>query len=169
MLLSLPNLISFCRIPLAFLFLQENIFWRVIAILLAMLSDGLDGYLARRQKITTKFGTLLDPSTDKFFVIFVASVLIGEGRLMLWQAIALICRDIAVLIFGIHLLLDKRLGHYQFRAIWCGKVTTFLQFIVLVGLTLQAKIPDPFFITFILLGLLSLVELTIPREKETIG
>ncbi len=163
MLLTLPNLISFSRIPLALLFLQENPTWRLCAIILALISDGLDGYLARNQKMLSKFGTLLDPFADKFFVIFVAVILIGEGRLQLWQAIALACRDISVLLFGTYLVLNKRLANYQFRAIWCGKITTLLQFFILLGLTLHVAIPNPFFITFILLGMLSLVELAIPR------
>jgi len=164
MLIYLPNLLSFSRIPLAFLFLQDNPFWRASAIFLAMLSDGLDGYLARRHRTTSKFGTLLDPFTDKFFVAFVTLVFIGEGKLLLWQAVALACRDISVLLFGTHLVLNKRLSNYQFRAIKCGKITTFLQFVILIGLSLQFEIPSPLFITFILLGLLSLVELSIPKR-----
>ncbi|MBN9378678.1 MAG: CDP-diacylglycerol--glycerol-3-phosphate 3-phosphatidyltransferase [Chlamydiales bacterium 38-26] len=165
MLFNLPNLISFSRIPLALLFLYENPLYRLIAVCLAMLSDGLDGYLARRQKITTKVGTLLDPFADKFFVIFVVCILIHEEKLQIWQAITLGCRDLSVLVFGIHLILNKRLSTYQFRAILCGKITTFLQFFVLLALTLNLSIPDPLFITFILLGLLSLVELALPKRS----
>lgn len=164
MLLTLPNLISFSRIPLALLFLQDNPAWRLFAIILALLSDGLDGYLARRQSMTSKFGALLDPFADKFFVIFIAIILINEGRLHLWQAVALACRDISVLLFGIYLVLNKRLVKYQFRAIWCGKVTTIFQFFVLMCLTLHIAIPSPLYIMFILLGLLSLVELAIPKK-----
>ena len=166
MLFTLPNLISFSRIPLAFLFLQDNPVWRSLAIILALLSDGVDGYLARRKRSTSKFGTMLDPFADKFFVIFAAVILIHEGRLQLWQTIALACRDISVLLFGTYLVLNKRLGNYQFRAIWCGKITTFLQFLVLLGLTMNIAIPSPLYITFILLGLLSLVELAIPKKEQ---
>lgn len=161
MIITLPNLISFSRIPLAFLFLQENTMWRLFAILLALFSDGLDGYLARRQGLSNKFGTLLDPSADKFFVIFVACILIHEGLLPFWQALALACRDISVLLFGVYLVLRKRLVNYQFRAIWCGKITTLLQFFVLLCLTLHIAIPASLYIVFVLLGLLSLVELVL--------
>ena len=165
MLLTLPNIISFLRIPLAFLFLQENPVWRLWAIILAMLSDGLDGYLARRNKMTSQIGTLLDPIADKFFVLFVASILIMEGRLLPWQAITLICRDISVALFGIYLALTRRLTKYEFRAIWCGNVTTILQFFVLASLTLNIHVPSSLYITFILLGMLSLIELALPKKK----
>lgn len=168
-MLSWPNLISFSRIPLAFLFLQEQPAWRLFAVVMALLSDGLDGYLARRQSMSSKFGTLLDPFADKFFMIFAAVILINEGKLHFWQALALACRDISVLLFGIYLVFNKRLFKYQFRAIWCGKVTTISQLLVLIGLTLNIAIPAPLYIMFILLGLLSLVELAMPKVKSEEG
>jgi phosphatidylglycerophosphate synthase len=164
MIFTWPNLISFIRIPLAFLFLQENAAWRLVAVILALLSDGLDGYLARRQKNFSQFGTLLDPFTDKFFVIFAVIILMNEEKLLFWQAMALACRDISVLIFGFYLTLNKRLLNYQYRAIRCGKITTLLQFFVLLGLVVNIAIPSPLYIMFILLGLLSLVELAIPKK-----
>ena len=96
-------------------------------------------------------------------MIFVAIIYINEGNLHLWQAIALACRDISVLLFGTYLVLNKRLNSYQFRAIQCGKITTIMHFIVLLGLTLHVAIPSPLYIMFILLGILSLVELAITR------
>lgn len=166
MLFTLPNLISFSRILLAFIFLQDQVLWRSFAVIAALLSDGLDGYLARRQRASSKFGTLLDPFADKFFVIFAVIILINEERLLPWQAIALLCRDISVLLFGIYLIINSRLIQYQFRAVWCGKITTILQFSVLLCLSLREIIPSPLYITFILLGVLSIVELAIPKVKS---
>lgn len=166
MLWTLPNLISFSRFTLAFLFLQPHPLWRCFAICMAMISDGLDGFLARRYNSRSKFGTLLDPLADKFFVLMGVIVFIQEGQLQTWQAISLICRDISVLIFGLYLLFSKKLMNYQYRAIWCGKVTTALQFFVLIALALKINIPDPLYITFILLGLLSLIELVIPKKAN---
>lgn len=159
MLFTLPNLISFSRIPLAFLFLQESPAIRSTAIIVALLSDGLDGYLARRQGIFNKIGTLLDPFADKFFVLFAAIVLITEGRLHLWQVVALSCRDILVIALGAYLLLNKRLVNYQFRAVWCGKITTNLQFFTLLALSLNVAVPSPLYTLFILMGLLFFFEL----------
>ena len=59
--LTIPNLISLLRIPLAILFLKGGVLVRAVAIILAMLSDGLDGYYARRYSQCSKIGTLLDP------------------------------------------------------------------------------------------------------------
>ena len=163
---TLPNYISFLRIPLAFLFLTENPMLRFAAIFLAMISDGLDGFIARRTRSVSKFGILFDPFADKFFVIFVLSVLLAENRLTYSEAAAFLCRDVSVFIFGLYLSLKGLLGSYRFRAIWCGKVTTFLQFIFLLGLTLHIPIPPYGFISFIILGFLALIELALPLPTK---
>lgn len=155
----LPNFISFLRMPLAFLFLQENPLYRCIAILLAMLTDGLDGFLARRYQLHSKLGTLLDPLMDKFFVVFVLVILLQESRITEWQAITMLCRDFSVIVFGVYLAFTRQLTSYQFRAIWCGKIATCLQLLVLIGLTCHMIIPDYVYGCFVVLGLMALIEL----------
>lgn len=157
--LTIPNFISLLRIPLAILFLNGGVLVRAAAILLAMLSDGLDGYYARRYAQCSKIGTLLDPLTDKLFVIAVLSQLFFESRITWIESAILISRDFSVLLFGIYLIFTKNLTNYRFRAIWCGKVTTLLQFTVLLALTLQLPIPSYLYSVFIVLGILALFEL----------
>lgn len=163
-MLTLPNFISLLRAPLALFFLSENIVLRSLALVLAMLSDGLDGNLARRHRMTTKFGTMLDPMMDKFFVFFVIAIFLGEGRLSLWEAAAFVCRDFSVILFGLYLVFTGNLMNYEFRAIWCGKLTTFFQFIVLALLTLGIAVPPVVFAIFIALGLMALIELALPKR-----
>lgn len=102
-MLNLSNILSLSRAGLALAFLQENMLIRLLAIVLAMTTDFLDGYLARLQKTTTKFGAILDPIMDKFFVFFAGVVLLLEGRLVGWELGALISRDISLCIFGLYL------------------------------------------------------------------
>jgi CDP-diacylglycerol--glycerol-3-phosphate 3-phosphatidyltransferase len=154
-----PNFISLLRIPLAFVFLQENPFYRALAIVTALLTDGLDGYVARRFNQRGRFGTVLDPFADKFFVFFILVILIGEHRISLPEALILISRDFSVILYGFYLALRKRLFAYKFRAIWCGKITTVLQFAVLLCLSFGLTIPPYLYGLFILLGVLALAEL----------
>lgn len=163
---NLPNLISITRIPLAFCFIQDNPLYRSIIILAALLTDGLDGFLARRYQQTSRLGTLIDPFTDKFFVILTASVLIAEGKLNFIEICMLICRDFSVLLFGFYLLLKGRFSSYRFRAIWCGKITTVLQFTVLFGLVWNIIIPPAAYGMFIVLGILALFELYYTASLE---
>lgn len=158
-MLSLSNSLSFLRAPLAFIFLMENTPLRIAAILLAMLTDSIDGYLARRRQSVTRFGAILDPTMDKFFVFFALIVLCVEGRLELWQSCAMISRDFFLCLFGLYLSLTGYWESYQFKAIRWGKATTALQFLVLIGLTLGITFPNYFYTIFILFGLLAFLEL----------
>ena len=124
-----------------------------------MATDSLDGYLARRFRMTSQIGAFLDPLMDKLFVCFAVSVFMFEGNLRLWEALALISRDFAVLFFGFYLACRGTWSNFQFRSIWSGKITTTLQFFVLLGLTFQIAIPAYIFWSFIALGVLALFEL----------
>src|ERR1700733_7171791 len=149
-MLSLSNSLSFLRAPLAFLFLIDNMACRLIAIFLAMLTDSIDGYLARKRQTTTQFGAILDPAMDKFFVFFALAVLYAEGALALWQACAMVARDFSLCIFGLYLSLAGQWHAYECRALRWGKISTALQFLVLIGLTLGYKSPSYLYIIFIL-------------------
>jgi len=162
---TLPNLITLLRFPLALAFLQDNPVWRGLALLLAMLTDGLDGYCARRYGKISRVGTFLDPLADKFFVFFVLGILLSENKIGSWEAMTMLCRDFSVILFGFYLAWKGTLAAYQFRAIWCGKIATALQFAVLLGLAFHANIPAFVYISFIFLGLFALIELYLERTK----
>ncbi|MFI5334387.1 MAG: CDP-alcohol phosphatidyltransferase family protein [Chlamydiales bacterium] len=171
-MLSLSNSLSFLRAPLALLFLVDSAAWRVTAILLAMITDSIDGFLARRYSGTSQFGAILDPAMDKFFVIFGLGVLLMEGKLAAWQACAMLSRDFFLCVFGIILHVSGDWEAYKFRAIRWGKVTTALQFIVLIGLALHFTFPWYVYTLFILFGALAFRELfqikrSIRKAKKT--
>lgn len=165
-MLTLPNAISLLRLPLAFLFLKQDVTIRAIALILAMASDVLDGFLARRLQLSSRFGTLLDPLMDRFFVFFVIGILINEGSLGLWEASTMVCRDFSVMLFGFYLVFTGQLTRYRFKAIWCGKVATSFQFLVFLGITFNIMIPPFVYTLFILLGALALIELYLSKEDS---
>jgi CDP-diacylglycerol--glycerol-3-phosphate 3-phosphatidyltransferase len=158
-MLTLSNFLSLVRGPLAFLFLIENTALRIGAIILAMLTDSLDGYLARRYRTATRFGAILDPLMDKFFVVFILSILLSENRLQIWEGCAMISRDFFLIFFGIYLGLSGHWNAYQCKSIRWGKISTALQFFVLIGLTLQFPFPWYTYGVFILFGTLAFIEL----------
>jgi CDP-diacylglycerol---glycerol-3-phosphate 3-phosphatidyltransferase len=166
-MLSLSNGLSFLRAPLALLFLVESTTWRVIAIILAMLTDSIDGYLARRNRSASSFGAILDPAMDKFFVIFGLGVLLMEGKLEIWQACAMISRDFFLCVFGIYLSLSGHWQAYECKAIRWGKITTALQFFILIGLTLHFVFPWFVYALFILFGCLAFIELCQIKQQNS--
>jgi CDP-diacylglycerol--glycerol-3-phosphate 3-phosphatidyltransferase len=163
--LTPPNILSILRGPLAFLFIIDSSFYRTLAIILAMITDSLDGYLARRFRTTSQVGAVLDPLMDKFFVFFIVGVFLHEGQLQMWEALALISRDFAVLLFGLYLVLKGVWSQFQFRSIWAGKITTTLQFFVLLALIFHFVIPSYIFFCFIFLGGVALIELYLIEQQ----
>ena len=63
---------------------------------LAALTDGLDGYIARRRREITTFGQLMDPLADKLLVTAALVSLVSLGRLAAWVAMVIIAREFAV-------------------------------------------------------------------------
>lgn len=67
-----------------------------LVFILAASTDGLDGYIARKRKIVTNFGKLLDPLADKLLISAVLISLVEMHRLSAWVAILIISREFAV-------------------------------------------------------------------------
>lgn len=158
-MLTWPNLLSVLRLPLIFLLFQDNPFYRAAAIFLAMVTDVLDGYLARKFNQESRFGTWIDPITDKIFVFAALYLFYHEGKLLIWQGVALMGRDLAVFSFGIYLVTKDVLQQYQVKAIFWGKVTTALQFFVLFALIFYGRLPDYVYFPFIVFSILAFYEL----------
>jgi CDP-diacylglycerol---glycerol-3-phosphate 3-phosphatidyltransferase len=156
---TLPNLLSLLRLPLAFVFLQHDFIYRALAIILALITDGLDGFLARRYKMTNRLGALLDPLTDKFFVFFVLSVYIHESRLSWVEAACLISRDFSLFLYGLYMIGQGKLQLSRFRAIWAGKISTVLQLTIILFLTFGQTIWPFIYGIALLLGLAAFAEL----------
>ena len=98
---SLSNILTLTRAPLALAFLSSNVYLRLAAIALAMLTDTLDGYLARRTHTTTRLGTILDPLMDKFFVYFAITVFFINNQLSLLNMVFVLSRDFSLIILRI--------------------------------------------------------------------
>lgn len=165
-MLNLSNVLSLSRAGLALAFLQDNIFLRMGAIILAMVTDFLDGFLARRQGTASQFGAILDPIMDKFFVFFAGGVLFLEGRLTPFTFGALISRDLSLCLFGIYLWISRRWKDYECKAIFWGKVSTVVQFFVLIGLSLNIVFPLAIYFLFLTMALLALVELFSRKDQK---
>lgn len=165
-MITISNGISFIRAPLALLFLIDSVSIRITAIILAMLTDGIDGYLARKYKSVSKFGAFLDPAMDKFFVYFALGIFIFESKIRVWQAVMMISRDIALCVFGLFLAFTKRWAAYEFQAVRWGKITTALQFCILIGLTISLTFSWVLYSLFVVMAVLAFFELLQTVKKN---
>ncbi len=89
---------AFVPLVVALLFLRTDSadIWAGWAFTIASITDYFDGYLARRHKVVTVYGKLMDPLADKFLVVSSLIMLQYLGRIHPVVVILLICREIAI-------------------------------------------------------------------------
>ncbi|KIL35701.1 CDP-diacylglycerol--glycerol-3-phosphate 3-phosphatidyltransferase [Cohnella kolymensis] len=73
-----------------------NQVFALLLFIIAASTDGLDGYIARKHKIVTNLGKLLDPLADKLLVAAVLISMVETQMLAAWVAIVIISREWAV-------------------------------------------------------------------------
>ncbi len=142
-MLTIPNLLSASRFPLAAAFLATDATpARVALIGAASLTDVLDGWFARRQQ-TTRLGALLDPIADKTFVLVAISAFLIGGELSTLDYFTILLRDFATAIGFLVAYVMKDLDPKNFKARMSGKVVTVLQLATVLALVLRAAILHP--------------------------
>ncbi len=96
----IPNAICVLRIllvvPIVMLLLDSRYLHALVLIVLAGLSDGLDGFLARRFHWTSRIGGLLDPLADKLLFVSVFASLSWTGLVPVWLFAVVIGRDVII-------------------------------------------------------------------------
>jgi cardiolipin synthase len=135
--LNLPNLITLGRlmlVPLAVWLIVNGryglAFWVLV---LAGLSDALDGYIAKRFDRRTRLGALLDPIADKALLVSLYVTLGIAGQLPSWLVILVVFRD--AMIVGGFVLIQAIAAPNRFDPLYISKLNTLLQ-IALVGFVL---------------------------------
>lgn len=149
MILTVPNLLTFLRMALipvfASLLFYGNSHWALLVFVIAGVSDGIDGFVARRFKQESELGTIIDPIADKLLMTVAFIVLSLPGVLEpvrflpvpFWVTAAVIGRD--VLIITVAGAINIMTGFKGFRPSWLGKLSTFVQ-VVAVTLVLVAAV-----------------------------
>jgi cardiolipin synthase len=147
-LINIPNLITLARMlmtPTAVLMIVYQRFLPAFLIfLLAGASDAIDGFIARHFNLRTELGAYLDPLADKALLISIYVSLSIYAGLPAWLAIAVVSRDVMILVAVIvSWLLDKPV---EIRPVWESKINTAAQ-IALAGFALGVRAygvnPDP--------------------------
>lgn len=127
--MSLPNLISLGRLLSApatvWLILLGEWGFAFALFVAAGVSDGVDGFIAKRFGMTTLVGSYLDPLADKAMLVSVYLALGAKGELPSWLVILVVSRD--VLIIGGVLLLLMLSREASFRPLWVSKFNTAAQ------------------------------------------
>ena len=146
-ILTVPNLLTFLRMALIPVFAIALYYgytgWSLIFFLVAGVSDGVDGFVARRFKQQTELGTILDPIADKllmttaFVILTLPNVLYPAKSVPFWVTAAVIGRDILILTVAGAIFVMT--GFRGFKPSWLGKLSTLVQ-VAAVALILVAAI-----------------------------
>lgn len=129
-MLNVPNAISLFRlilIPLVVYLLMRSAYAYALAVfLLASLSDGIDGWIARHYDLRTTFGALIDPVADKLIILACLLMLTWLTLIPLWLTAAMLARDL-VIVSGAFAY--RRLtGDMEITPTWLGKTHIALEF-----------------------------------------
>ena len=74
----------------------NHAYWATAVFVVAMATDQVDGWLARRWDQTSAFGSLLDPIADKVLVMATLAMLIAEGVAPAWMVAAILAREFLI-------------------------------------------------------------------------
>lgn len=128
-ILNLANGLTFLRMLLAPFFmlaiLKSHFEEAFIIILVATITDFLDGHIARTWKMHTRLGKMLDPLADKIIITFAVIALFLKSGFPIWAALIIILRDL-ILMTGSIIFLHKH-KKKDLTPNFLGKLTTFLQ------------------------------------------
>lgn len=144
---NLPNALTTLRILMVPLFgwalLQDggdSVGWRVAAFViftLAMITDKIDGDIARARNLVTDFGKIADPIADKAItgMAFIGLSIVGD--IWWWVTILVLVREWSITFARVSVM-----KHVVIPAAQSGKIKTALQGVALAGLTLPMRQVD---------------------------
>lgn len=126
--MTIPNLISVFRlllVPLVIVAILEGLWlWAFTAFLIAGVSDGIDGWIARRFDMRSELGAVLDPLADKALLVSIYVTLAIVGALPEWLVVLVVSRDVMiVLAYVISWIMDRPIS---VKPIFASKVNTAL-------------------------------------------
>lgn len=156
---QVPNILSASRIIAALAFPFIPVSWRFPMIMWALLSEFLDGFLARKCNAITSLGQLLDPIGDKLFILATIGVLILEHQLSWLDFVLIAMRDIVVACGSISILMEAGSQSISFlMPRMSGKITTAFQFALLTSFYGFPALVPYLFVTTIVVSCLSAID-----------
>lgn len=144
-IVNIPNILTLFRlflIPVFILFffskLAHSLILSILIFLLAGVTDILDGYIARKYNLITKWGIVLDPLADKLMLLTVLSCLVIKNYILLWILIIVAVKEIFMIVSSTFLYKKDTIIPSNIF----GKITTFLFYLSIFVLTFNETFGD---------------------------
>lgn len=142
---TVPNQLTFLRLgflPFFIIAIRYGRYdWALALLIVAGLSDGLDGLLARKLNQKTQLGSFLDPIADKLLLSSSYFMLALKGKIAWWLAILVLGRDVLILVACAVILLV--VGYMTFPPSIFGKLNTTFQVLLVLVVILSALVQNP--------------------------
>jgi cardiolipin synthase (CMP-forming) len=142
---TVPNQLTFLRLgflPFFIIAIRYSRYdWALALLIVAGLSDGLDGLLARKLNQKTQLGSFLDPIADKLLLSSSYFMLALKGKIAWWLAILVLGRDVLILVACAVILLV--VGYMTFPPSIFGKLNTTFQVLLVLVVILSALVQNP--------------------------
>ncbi len=142
MLRHLPNAICVLRIiltiPTVLAIDRGDEVLALVLFTIAAVSDGVDGYLAKRNGWASDLGRILDPIADKILLVATFLACTWQGLIPVWLAAAAVARDL--MLGGGALIYRLWFGRIEGNPSTLSKVNTMLQIIVVIVAMLNAAL-----------------------------
>jgi len=143
--MTIPNLITALRIILAPVFviylINDRLNAALVVFLICMVSDGIDGMVARWFNQKSRLGAYLDPLADKTLLVTAFLLLAVRGYLPSWLTVAAIARDVMILLGVLVFHLNRM--EIKIRPSALSKINTCVQFITLSVVLLKGFVLLP--------------------------
>ena len=143
-ILTVPNQLTFLRLgflPFFIIAIRYSRYdWALALLIVAGLSDGLDGLLARKLNQKTQLGSFLDPIADKLLLSSSYFMLALKGKIAWWLAILVLGRDVLILVACAVILLA--VGYMTFPPSIFGKLNTTFQVLLVLVVILSALVQN---------------------------
>ncbi len=169
--MNIPNALTLFRFILIgvfpYLYFMEgqvnNKVWAFAVFLLAGVTDVLDGFIARRCNLITKWGKLMDPLADKLMLITVLVCLFIDKVIPLWAILIIVLKEL-LMILGAAFLYRQRKVVVQ--ANFYGKLATFLFYVAVTALIFRLPYANYIFGIAILSTIMALFKYTALNFKR---
>ena len=163
-----PKALTWLRIFLALVFPFISESWHLTIILIAMITEYLDGFLARIFGLDSYFGQVLDPIADKLFFLSVSLTWVWLGKLSLYYWVLLSTRDLGVLLIVVALTLTGRVAKTRsVKAKLLSKITTLIQYLTFLAILFQiTELISTLVTTAAIVGLLATFQYMIILWRE---
>jgi cardiolipin synthase (CMP-forming) len=142
---TVPNQITLLRLGFLPFFLilisYEEYKWALLILVVAGLTDGIDGLLARYLNQKSALGAYLDPIADKLLLSSSFVILAMAKKVAWWLTIMVLSRDVLLLVVAAVIILIS--GYRPFPPSIYGKLTTFFQIVFVFAVVLAAAYPYP--------------------------